>query len=489
MRVPGFIFGSYESQAVTADQEKTTNWYVEPMEAIGATTRAALYPTPGVTSLSTGTSNPGRAHFYEDGREFAVIGTIFYEIDSVGALTSRGTVALDSNPATICSNADAGGQLFITSGTNGYYFDLSTNTLTQIAALDGKATMGDFLDGYFLALDASTSTLYISALLDGSSWTTGTDFAQRNVGSDPWVSMKVLGRYVWLLGEHTSEVWYNAGTSFPLAFHPSGFVQYGCVAPFSAVVAEQSLYWLGSSPLGDGFVLRATGFTPEVVSNYAVQSDINGYNTVSDAQGYAYSDLGHTFYLLNFLAEDKTWAYDPALGNAGWAERGTWIANENKYVAWRPRWHARAFGEHRVLDANTGDVYKMSSDILTDVDSRPIRRLRRAPSLQTENERLFYSSFEVDLESGLGTQTGQGADPMVMMRFSDDGGKTWSSEKWASAGKVGQYTRRVRWNRLGVARRRVFEVAVTDPIPWRLTAAYVDLAQRPRTGFIQQGAA
>lgn len=64
-----------------------------------------------------------------------------------------------------------------------------------------------------------------------------------------------------------------------------------------------------------------------------------------------------------------------------------------------------------------------------------------------------------------------GADPRIMLRLSNDGGKTWITEQWRAAGKVGEFCRRVRWNRLGSARRRVFEVSVTDPIPWRITAA------------------
>ena len=487
MRVPGFIFGSYESQAVTADQERTVNWYVEPIEAPGATTTAALYPTPGVTSLATGASNPGRAHFFESDREFAVIGSIFYEIDSIGTLTSRGTVATNTQPATISSNGDGGGELFITSGGNGYYFTLATNTLTQITALDGKATMGGQVDGYFLALDASTSTLYISNLLDGTTWTTGTDYAQRSIAPDPWVAMQVAGRYIWLLGEQTSEVWYNVGATFPFAPHPSGLIRYGCAAPFSVAVADQAVIWLGATRFGDGFVLHSPGFAPRVVSNYAMQRTINDYGTISDAQAYAYSDLGHTFYVLNFPTEDTTWALDLTTGIP--AERATWIAENNEFIAWRPRWHARAFGEHRTLDAATGNVYRMGSDLLTDVDSRAIRRLRRAPAIQTENERLFYDSFEVDLEPGLGTQSGQGANPQMMMRMSNDGGKTWGPERMRSAGKVGKYTQRVRWDRLGAARRRVFEVSVTDPIPWKLTGAYVKLRQQPQTSFARQGAA
>jgi hypothetical protein len=64
-----------------------------------------------------------------------------------------------------------------------------------------------------------------------------------------------------------------------------------------------------------------------------------------------------------------------------------------------------------------------------------------------------------------------------MLRISNDGGKTWPAEMWRSAGKVGEYYRRVRWERLGAARRRVFEVTVTDPIPWRITGAYLQTLQ------------
>ncbi len=479
MRVPGFIYGSYQSQAFTADQERTVNMYFENIESPGPSKRAALYPTPGVETLSTAAVTPGRAHFYEDNREFAVIGITFYEIDSFGALTSRGTVALDSNPATISSNGDGGGQLFITSGGNGYIFMLSTNTLTQIAALNGKATMGDHLDGYFLALDATTSTFYISNLLNGLTWVTGINFAQRSIASDPWKALMVVGRYIWLLGEVTSEVWYNVGTTFPFAPYPSGLVQFGIAAQFSAAIADAQIMWLGNTRFGGGYVLKAAGFQPEIVSNFATQKAFDEYDKVSDAQAFAYSDLGHTHYILSFPTEDTTWSYD--LQTRLWTERGTWSAPANKYLAWRPRWHVRAFNEHRLLDASGNAVYRMRSDLLTDVDGLVIRRLRRAPAMETENEEIYYTAFELDLDPGQGTVTGQGSNPQVMMRMSDDGGKTWGIERWRSAGKIGEYQTRVRWDRLGRARRRVFEVVMTDPAPWRLTGAYVELAQRPVT--------
>lgn len=75
-----------------------------------------------------------------------------------------------------------------------------------------------------------------------------------------------------------------------------------------------------------------------------------------------------------------------------------------------------------------------------------------------------------------------GADPQVMLRISNDGGKTWTAETWRSAGRVGEYLARVDWNRLGCARRRVFEVAVTDPVPWRVVGCYLTLGGDQRNG-------
>src|SRR5678815_1592302 len=241
MEFPGFCSGSYEGQSPIADQEETINYFWEPMESSGATSRSTLYPTPGVTELFSVTAAPGRAHFFENGRAYTVEGASFYEEFQSSAPVLRGTVAIGADPATISSNGDGGGELFITSGSNGYIFDKTTNVFTQVAALNGIATMGGHLDGYFLALDRATSKLRISDLLDGLTWDP-TQFAQRSRAPDPWRSMRVVGIYIWLLGEVTSEVWYDTGASpFPFAPYPSLLIPYGVVSTFSAAVADGPL--------------------------------------------------------------------------------------------------------------------------------------------------------------------------------------------------------------------------------------------------------
>ncbi len=60
-----------------------------------------------------------------------------------------------------------------------------------------------------------------------------------------------------------------------------------------------------------------------------------------------------------------------------------------------------------------------------------------------------------------------GYTPQAMLRWSDDGGHTWSNEHWVSMGRIGEYGTRAIWRRLGMTlklRDRVYEVSGTDPV-------------------------
>jgi hypothetical protein len=108
--------------------------------------------------------------------------------------------------------------------------------------------------------------------------------------------------------------------------------------------------------------------------------------------------------------------------------------------------------------------------------SSPQRRLRRAPHLADEQRWLTYDRFQLDLQTGVGLVTGQGSDPQVMLRWSNDGGHTWSNEHWVSAGRMGATKTRAIWRQLGRARTRTFEVVVSDPVRWYIAQALVDVS-------------
>lgn len=73
-----------------------------------------------------------------------------------------------------------------------------------------------------------------------------------------------------------------------------------------------------------------------------------------------------------------------------------------------------------------------------------------------------------------------GANPEVMLRWSDDGGHTWSNEHWANMGKIGEFYRRVLWRRLGMTtkiRDRVYEVSGSDPIKIAIMGAELQIEE------------
>jgi len=488
MEFPGFVGGSFTEASRLADQEQTINFYVQVFPKVAnATTRKALYGWPGVTAfLETAVAAaPCRGTFTAAGRTFAVYGASLVEINSNGTSTARGTVAwLDNTPVSWGYNGDGGGEVMVSASDVGYVLTLATNVLTtEVTSASDFAAM---LDGFFISLDTATSTFSISDLFDGTTWDP-TQFAQRSIAGDPWVSVLTpsVGREIWLFGTRTSEIWYNAGTApFPFAPQPNALLPFGIAAPASAASAAGSVLWLTQTELGRAQVVRAVGSQPRIVSTTALEQAFDTYVTIDDAIGQTMAFQGHTFYVLTFPTQAITWCYD--LTTDYWVQLGTWIVAQAAYEAWRPVFHTFNFGTHLLGDLETGDLWALSPTVYTDVDGEPLRRLRRAPGLIQEDKMIYYSRIQILMDVGIGNVVPPSVDPQVMLRMSDDGGYTWGTEYTVSAGyalgpgQLGTYNTRVEVGRLGAARRRVFEVSMSDSVPWRIQGAVLQI--RPSTG-------
>lgn len=463
----GFVGPSYASQSVIADCQMTMNWFTETMENSNSKAASALYPTPGLSSFAAISGSSNRGAISVNSRAFVVIDTKFYEIKSDGTSTSLGTVTADTGPASLASS---GTQIMIVSGGNGFYFDLTTNTFGTIAGLLEPVSQCGFDDAYFIALLANSKQFQISALLDVTTWDAA-DTAIISVFSDNIVSMQVNFREIWFLGKKQSQVYADTGAAlFPFEPIPGAFLEEGSAATYATVRMDNSTFWLGASERGQGIAWRANGYTPQRVSNHAVEWAWSQYSTISDAEGFSYQDSGHTFWVINFPTANATWVLDASTQQ--WHQRGYWDVPTDSFDRHLARTHMFAFGKHLVGARNSGTVYQMASTIYDD-GGNPIKRVRRAPHISTEQEWMFHASLQVDMETGLGLSTGQGSDPQATLRWSNDGSKTWSSYQSVSAGKVGAYSTRVIFRRLGRARDRVYEFAVSDPIPWRIVDAYL----------------
>ena len=478
MNFPIFVGPSYPSESVLADAERTINWYPELMESDGAKSRVTLYPTPGRASFLTLSDFPTRGMFQQDtyfsgtpaAKAWVVAGSTIFAFNPAASIATVTTVINDGNPATFASTGASGTQLMILSGGTATIYNLSSGAIDGTVALSAQ-TCG-MLSSRFLALDAATGTLKMSDPLDGLTWSAG-NFVKRSAAGDPWQALAVAHGLIFLLGAKTGEIWYDAQLNpQPFAQVPNSLFQAGIAAKFSLVEVANGLTWLGANASGQAIVWREQGLVPGRISNHAVERAIQGYSKIDDAVASSYQEQGHTFYVLNFPTAGATWVWDQTTNV--WHEEGFWNTNTMAYESNRCYTSAFMGGVHYVGDRVTGDIYTQSVDLATDVGGSAIRRRRVSPVLSDENLFLFHKQLVIDIQPGLGTATGQGQNPQAMLRWSNDAGQTWSNEHWASAGAQGQFGQRIRWQRLGRARNRVYELVTTDPIPWRIINAYVD---------------
>ena len=470
MQLPGFCGPSFRSQSASVDAETLINYYVQIIGMTNATAKTALFPVPGVQVLQEAPTQPCRRLFTNADKLFAVYGAVLYEVSKDFVFTARGTMADDGTPCSLTTNGDGGGQVMITSGNSAYLLNLDDNTLIKV---QDHAFMGGMIDGFFLLLDIESSTLKISDLLDGTTWD-GTQIFQRSSSPDPWKAMKVASQKAWMFGQELTDVFYNAGTSpFPFAPIPGGVVPYGIEAPFSAEEFNGQMTWLGRSKFGARVVVRATGYSSaDIISDEALNYQLATYKKVDDAEALVYQELGITFYCLTFPTENITWCYHEG---GGWHQRAFWNTALPQYGFWRPRGYAFAFGKHLVGDRTSGTLFELSSAFPYDADGALIRRERIAPTLVQEQIAFILDNFVLFLQPGLGLVSGQGSDPQVELSYSKDGGKTFGPSRRRSAGKMGEFSTRLEWNRLGQFRQFTPRIVVSDPTPWLIHGASVNV--------------
>ena len=472
----GFCGAGYQSALVNCDAQRSVNLYPEVNESGQGVSSMILLPTAGLEVFSDlgGPSVTGQCEI--NGRGFGISGTNFCEMLSDGTKIVRGTVRIDTNQATISASAT---QLLITSGGRAYSFILATNAFAEIdtttlAAIQGPVLMGGYADDYFIVLLSNSQSFQISAILDVTSWDP-LDIAQVSLFPDNVVSMLIDHRELWLFGSETIVPYVNTGNpDFPWEPIQGAYIQQGINSPWCRNRIDNSLLWLGRNEHGAQVAWRAQGYTPVRVSTHAIEYAWSQYTTTSDAISYAWQENGHTFWQIYFPTANKTWVYDTA--TQAWHERTSRIGGiEGAHFSQN---HMYCFGKHLVGDWNSGKVYRMSSSLLDDAGVN-IRRLRRSPYVGAfEDEWAYFEKLVFDLETGLATFTdgaGNPRAPQLFVRWSDDGGHSWSDERALDCGKIGEYSHRVALYRLGRTRKaRVIEASASDACPWRFVDAYVN---------------
>lgn len=474
------FFGGFDvSRSTNVSDNRCVNLFPEIVDTKQGKDIGALYLTPGLDLLVNVGTGPIRGSIQSGPLLFVVSGDTFYSLDQFYASTLLGVVGATGAVSMIENGTQVavfvGGFAFGWSQASGFVpITLPYGPVPPLLSISAT-----YQDGFGIINQPGTSLIFQSNLLDLFTWDP-LNFGDASGDPDLVVAVQQIHREIFVVKERHTEVWVNAGTpGFAFARLDGVYVEAGIIALQSIVVSGETLIWLGRNRSGEGVVIQLTGYQANRISTHALESIIQTYPQIDDAIAYSYQQDGHQFYVLSLPIGNATWVYDQT----------------ESAMAGVPIWHQRAalsagvlnrhWGQTHTLynglvvigDYRNGNLYAFDTGQLLDNGTqRKWLRSWRATGKPIDDP-VRFSSLRLDMQTGINVPSG--TDPIAVLRWSDDGGHTWSNEKYAHAGKTGETALRVKWNRLGSTRRnsgldRIFEVSSTDVMPAAIIGAVLE---------------
>lgn len=459
------VQGAYEARSVIANAQRCVNLYPE-QNTKDAEAPFTHYCTPGLVTLCQGQVGEVRALYTaSNGLLFAVIGDgVYYIPDSfvpqlLGNIgTASGHVSLYDNTFTL---------VVLDGSVSGWSVDLATlafGTFAPTNFVGGNQIR--YLDTFLLS---STQGGNLQSSDSGTTNYTALAVATITGDADKLQIIDVVNRYCWLFGKRSIEVWGNVGGSpFPLAPVSGVFIQHGIGALRSLAHWGQNLFWLSVDNNGEALVFAAEGYKESIISTPALVDEFSSYAQIEDAIGFCYQQGAHIFYVLTFPTADRTWVFD--LSTRLWHER-VWLDGNGQEHRHRANCVAYAYGKTICGDWQNGKLYHWDINAYDD-DGSPILRLRSFPHVLNGGDRMSHKQFSADME--VGTFSNPAIDPLLSLRWSDDRGRTYGNALTQSLGHTGEYRTIPSWNRLGMARDRVYELSWSVGAPTALNGAWLD---------------
>jgi len=471
------ISAPYDGKSIIASGQECVNLYAEiNSKDPQAPAKVTYYLTPGTTVYSDPLFEKAARGTYRTslGTAFYVVGQNVYFLASdqtlifIGAIADRASQIIFSDNGLVCVFVD---------GVNGYVIDLATNALGII--LDPNFYGADYvalLDTFFIFNVPDTNQFYISVsnadytLLTTTGAFDPLDIAAKAGFNDPIVGIVTIHRELWLIGELTSEVWIGTGAAdFYFQQVQGAYINHGCAAQYSMATMDNFVFFIMQDQQGNGIVVQGGGYELNEISTPRTVKEFKSYSTLADAIGFCFQIEDHAFYCLIFPTASKGWMYD--LSTKQWNE-WNWCDENGNLLRPRANCCMFAYNANLVGDWENGRLLQLSASIFMDED-QPIVRIRTFPHMTDNNQKITYNSFDCDLLPG--TITDQEDTPEISLSWSDDKGRTYGNPVKQSMGKTGDYRAVPSWNRLGMARDRVFKLSWSTNNDMSLNGGFIDL--------------
>lgn len=437
----------------------------------------SLHPFPGLLSFGVPTAAKFRGHDVMDGKLYVVAGSALRQFDADGVIVagSKGTVT-GNGKVDMANNGD---QLMIATGSTLHMYTASTDTFVDVddASITNPTTV-DYLNNQFIFDnndDASSKgefvTTQVATDITATDIVDALDFAVADTHPDDIMRVMVHNGQVFFFGEKSIDPWWNSGVGSP-PFDPiiGASRPYGLAGKWAIDKSREYIYFLDDQRIPR----RMSGLAVENIGNPAIGQEWTDYVRVSDVTVLVFTLDHERFVQYNFPAPGKSWVYHEASNS--WFELGYGTSQKRH----RADAYAFVYGKHLVFDYATSEVYELDFDTFTD-DGEVIQRKRSTAVIHgglydAPGAEIFFDKVEFIIETGTGLATGQGSDPKLMVRYSDDHGRTWSAEDWHDLGVGGSYLTRVELHRQGRAHQRIYELTYTDPTKYSMIEAFADIS-------------
>jgi hypothetical protein len=458
MEVPLIGYG-VRDRSLRASPTLTENLY--PIAHSGKSSNFSLQHTAGLRLFKDLGTGAGRMLHVMDERLYAVSGTRFYEIDSIGNATDHGEVQ-----GTKVIKADNNGtQLIMPLGFSSQVFDSSGNTISALQNGVGNyfASSAVAVVGRRAAYIRDNTSQFFLSNIDDATTFDADDFANAESRPDDNISTHQFKGHLWLFGQRSYEGWYLSSESFPLNPFPNAKFNIGCGASLSLASDESYMAWLSHN----GRIYLTQGASPQPISNADIEYEIGQMESIGDAIAYFYTEEAHTFYVIQFPTAGRVFAFDVSTGE--WHER---TSNGGRHLILN---HAYCYGKHFGISYLDGKIYEMTLNETTDGgDAR--QYTFTLPSIQIEGQSVTQGMIEFVMDSGLAPYLD---NTDLELRWTDNG-HDWSDWITLNGGSRGGFGVKFKASGLGSFEERFYQVRTTSKGPIRFTKAIIEAGRGQR---------
>lgn len=455
--------GSFADARLKSNGARLKNCFVVPRQQLEQ--QPGAYFIQGCSGLGTPVADTGNAGcgglISWKGRLYGVFGTRFFEVlptmTDIGEIAGTGMCELSPDRTGIIILRD--GRTWLYDGTTLTEYQVPDATDPEVPATISV------LDGYTLYGIADSDKIYASLPLDPDN-INGLNFATAEARADNNVRLLVNKLTLWVFGEETVELFYNAGQSgFPFLRYQNAMIEVGLLAKFSALSFHNAVYYIGT----DRRVYRGEGLDAAPISPAWLEQifELAG-DSLKDATAVAYSHEGIDFYALTvpgygtfeWNSTSTLWSHRTSPGSDEWCVRGWAFYGSNYYVG----------------DVNSGRVYAIEHFATKENGEFIEYEIVTSPFGPKESRTSLHY---VDVH--LAALSGNPANATYQLDYTDDEGRSFKGLRVLPFPIVSQ--KRSIARKLGAMRRRQLRIRYEGDVPFRLEDMYISMATGwPRTG-------